>query len=1004
MINNNNNNHNLNDEILKVIEIAGITEKPKKLRDKLEFKDLMKFRVDSILMVCSLYDYYTIVEDGHLQEAIFNEFLELNLTFAPHIVRTNSGESALEIISKDKFDLIIITLRIGEMSPEDFTQKAKKLNPDVPIVLLVSQSTELQLLLESGRLRYLDKIYIWTGDRKIFLAMIKIYEDLKNSQVDCLEYGVTSILLVEDSPTFYSSYLPLIYKEVMNQSQKLIDESKNSAEKLLRQRARPKIFHATTFDQAIEIIKKFKESLLGIITDLKFDFNGKIDENAGFHLIKEARKIIPHIPMVLQTAEVDRKNLAEMNEVAFLDKNSRTLLLELSEFMKSNFGFGDFIFRMPDGTEVYRAHNLKDLKERMNYIPDESLLYHSKRNHFSYWLIARTEFELAYKLRPVHISQFENVTRLREYLVKSLANHMTSEQRGVISTFTRSEYEAERVFQMIGEGSLGGKARGLGFIDKLLQNYIDPNYFPNIEIAIPRTIVIGTEVFAKFMEMNNLYRLAVRNIPDDRILREFLKADLPATVIGDIGEILKKAKFPLAIRSSSLLEDAMYQPFAGIYATVMIPNSNPSSEVRFHNLVQAIKFVYASTYMRSAKNYIEATGNRIEEEKMAVIIQEMVGRKFGHYFYPSFSGVARSYNYYPFAKATPKDGIVNIALGLGKTIVDGGVSLQFCPEYPTIFPQFGNTKDLFSKSQTQFWALDLNSDIIRREPNEDMYLVKLNLRDAENHGSLKYIASTYSNENDVLYEGISRSGPRVLNFAPILKSRVIPLNQILKLLLRMCEVAMNCPVEIEFAALLGDKEPHPVDFRFLQVRPMVKPEGAAVVDFDVIPNDKIVIKSNMALGNGKYELDTVLFVKQDSFNVSKTKQIAEEINELNAKLRNEKRHYLLIGPGRWGSSDPWLGIPCDFSYLNAAQVIVESSMPHMVVDPSQGSHFFQNMTSFKIAYITVREQRDDEKIDWEWLNNQHVEQETQYLKLVNLNTPLQILVDGQSGKGAVLKS
>lgn len=990
-----------NDELGKVIKSFGIGA-PDENYHKLKFKDLMNFRVNKILLVCSLYDYYTIVEDGHLQEALFNEYLELNLHYAPHITRASNAESAFEKMSSIDFDLIITTLRLGDMELEDFSLRVKTYYPHIPLTLLASNSRELQLQIESGKLDSIDKVFIWSGDRRIFLAIIKLLEDKQNAPADCLEYGITSILLVEDSPLFYSAYLPIIYTEMMNQTQKLIVEGKSTSEKMLRQRARPKILHARNYEEAWDYFKKYQKTLLGVISDMKFEREGEINRNAGVELISNIKRENRHIPILLQSSNPESKSRAEEIGVGFLSKNSRTLLHELRDFMKNYLGFGDFIFRTPDDKVVDRAANLRELRDRLRYISNESLLYHSLNNHFSYWIIARTEFELAYKIRPIHIANYKSINELREALIKSISDHLVEERRGNISVFSRSDFDAGRAVQILGEGSLGGKARGLAFIDKLLKEYMDNDYFPKVNISIPNTIVIGTDVFTQFMEINNLYKYALENQSDDRILWHFMKAELPPTVIGDLREILTKARFPIAVRSSSLLEDAVYQPFAGVYATVMIPNANMNIEVRFHNLIQAIKFVYASTFFKIAKNYIEATGNRIEEEKMAVILQEVVGKRHEHFFYPTLSGVARSYNYYPFGKAQPKDGVVNLALGLGKTIVDGGVSLQYSPAYPNVFPQFNSSKDYFSKSQTKFFAIDIQSDVKKKTPTENMHLAQLNVYDAEKHGALRYIASTYSAENDRIYEGTFRDGPRVVNFAPLLSSERIPLNKIIRLLLGISEAAMNCPVEIEFAAQLGEEDPTPADFKFLQVRPMVKQEGSIDFSFDDFEPERILLKTRMALGNSVHMLKKILYVKPNSFDKSKTKQIASEINEINQNLIKERDYYLLIGPGRWGSSDPWLGVPVEFSSISAAQAIVEITLPDMIVDPSQGSHFFQNMTSFKISYLTLRE-TDSAQIDWDWLDSLPVERETEFVKLVSAEEAVEVRVNGQTGKAVAIK-
>ncbi len=871
------------------------------------------------------------------------------------------------------------------------------------MILLSSQSRELQFLIDNGDMSDVDKLFIWSGDRKVFLAMIKLFEDKKNATVDCKQHGITTIVLIEDSPSFYSSYLPLIYAEVMEQTQKLILDGKNSAQKLLRQRARPKILHAETFEEAMACVNEYKDSLLGIITDLKFEYKGKIDPNAGIKFIKRIKRKLPGVPILLQTSQTEKKKLAEENEVAFLDKNSRTLLKGLRKFMKENFGFGDFVFRMPDGSIVDSARNMNEFRQKMMEIPDESLIYHSANNHFSYWLKARTEFEMAYKFIPVHWTQFDNPLGLRNKLVSIITHQLREDSRGSVTVFDGEDYDEDSRFQIIGEGSLGGKARGLAFLDQVMKNYLPSNHFDGVDISIPKSIILGTDVFTEFIEQNNLFPTAIENVSDEKILKLFLEANFNGNIINDLSDLLDRVRYPLAVRSSSLLEDAIYQPFAGIYSTVMIPNSSPEKAMRLQNLIQVIKFVYASTFSRRAKSYLEATGNRLEEEKMAIILQELVGRRYGGYFYPNFSGVARSFNFYPFGNAKPEDGIVNLALGLGKTVVDGGKSLQYSPKYPDVYPQFATTKDYFNKSQLEYWVLDTKPGWFRKNPCEEYFMKKLTLEDAEKHGTIRYLASTYSPENDMLYEGISRDGARILNFAPILKSEVMPLNEILKVVLRIAEVAMNSPVEIEFAVSLGDDAPEPALFSILQVRPMVKNEVSLRVNLKNIKKEKVLLETDMALGNGIYELDTIVFVKPDSFDASATLAIAGHINEMNQKLVAEGKQYLLFGPGRWGSSDSWLGIPVDFSNITGARAIIETQLPKMIAEPSQGSHFFQNLTSFKIAYLTIKEYSSGSSVNWDWFNNAEAADETEYLKLIRLKQPLEILIDGQTGKGLILE-
>jgi CheY-like chemotaxis protein len=990
------------DEIASLIQEHGATGHERGA-PRLDFKEMMRFRINNILLVSSLYDFHTLVEDGQLTEAVFNEFMDLNLLYAPGITRVNSGEAALRRLDEQPFDLVITMLRLGDMDLVSFCRAVADRHPGLPVVLLAYQSRELQLLIEAGETAAFERVFIWSGDTTLFLAIIKLFEDARNAPADCLGMGVRTVILVEDSPSFYSSYLPLIYTALIRQGHTLIEEGTNAAEKLLRHRARPKILLATTYEEACEAYARYRGTVLGVITDMSFPRAEGPAEHAGIAFIRHIRATDPELPILLQTASTDRLDELALPGVDVIDKQSRMLSTELGAFIASRFGFGDFVFRTPDGREVARARTLRELRDRLRTVPDESLHFHASRDQFSDWLMARTQFTLAKRLKPVKIGQFRDLADVRAYLIGEISRQIADDQYGIIASFSRGDYDTDASFVRIGTGSLGGKARGLAFVNGMLKKYLDPGAFPGVSVSIPPTIVLGTDVFAQFVAQNDLLPVAVRNAPDEHILRAFLRADLPPTVLGDLRAILEKVQYPLAVRSSSLLEDALYQPFAGIYATVMIPNSSADFSVRFHNLTQAIKYVFASTYFQGAKSYIEATGNRVEEEKMAVIIQAMVGERRYRYFYPSFSGVARSYNYYPFGKAKPRDGVVNLALGLGKTIVDGGVNLQFSPAYPTVFPQFGTTRDYFHNSQVKFYAVDLQSDIIRKYPTEDEHLVHLGIEDAELHGTLAHIASTWSAENDALYEGVFRQGPRVINFGPILKSRVMPLVDIVRLLLGMCETAMNCPVEMEFAVRLGAREALPAEFSFLQVRPMVKQEGGPQVDLAAFAQDEVLLRSSQALGNGAISVADVVYVKPETFDAMRTRRIASELARVNAACTAQHAPYLLIGPGRWGSSDPSLGIPVKFPDISAARAIVETTLPTMVVDPSQGSHFFQNLTSFHIVYLTQRHYNSADAIDYDWLAAQETVEETEHVRRVRLPADLRILVDGQSGNGVVLK-
>ncbi|MFA6235100.1 MAG: PEP/pyruvate-binding domain-containing protein [Bacteroidota bacterium] len=990
------------DELRDLILDFGFSDKDISPHD-LDFKDLMRFRVNNIMLVSSRYDFYTLVDDGQLTEAIFSEYLELNLHYAPSITRVYSGEAALEAMAENRFDLVITMMRLGDMRLQDFCAAVKESYPDVPVALLGYQSRELQVLMNHSALDLFDRIYVWSGDRKLFLAIIKQLEDLVNARIDCKEFGVRAIILVEDSPQFYSSFLPLIYTELIKQGQMLIEEGRNFAEKLLRQRARPKILHATNFEQAWRYYHKYRNELLGIITDLKFPINGVEDEHAGLKYIRRVREHSPEIPILVQSSREDLREEVYALNAGFSDKSSRTLLQSVREFMLTNFGFGEFIFRMPDGAEVDRARTIRQLRQRLHTIPDDSLLFHASRDHFSNWLLARTRFRLAQEIKPVKITEFKTIESLRRYIIRKIDELVIYDERGLIADFSHEDFDSRATFLRIGRGSLGGKARGLAFIDNILKNYLHPSYFPNVRIKIPRSIVLCTEVFLQFMELNDLLAQVIQNIPDEEIVRLFMEARFPANVEEDLRAVVQRNQHPLAIRSSSLLEDTLYQPFAGIYATVMLPNSHPDPLQRFQELQQAIKYVYASTYLRGAKNYIEATGHLLEEEQMAVIIQEMAGRRYKHHYYPHYSGVARSYNYYPFGDAKQADGIVNLAVGLGKTIVDGGISAQFSPAYPTIMPQFATRKDYYANSQKKFYAVNLESHPLEEKPSEEENLDFLDIKTAEEHGTIDYMASTFCTDDDSLYEGTFRKGLRVINFAPILQSEYIPLAKVLRLMMSLCETAMNCPVEIEFAGVLGKHFDDISEFDFLQVRPMVKEEGTVDIDYVSLRREDLLLKSENVLGNGVYRLQDIVYVKPDCFDNARTKEMALEIGEFNKRLVGEQRPYLLMGPGRWGSADPWLGIPVRFPAISGAHAIVETSLPNMLPDPSQGSHFFQNLTSFHIAYFTTRHYKAEDTIDWAWLDSLEVIEETTYVRYVRAPEPLEILVDGQSGSGVVFK-
>ena len=971
-----------------------------------DFHNLMRFRIRDILLVSSLYDSYIFEEDGRLYELIREEYQGLNLSHSPELIQCSSGYEAIELAQEEnRFNLIITTLHIEDMPATTLARKVKESGLNIPVVLLGYDNREMLEVLTHMDISVFDKVFIWQGDYRIILGIIKYLEDRYNVEHDSQKVGVQSIILIEDNIRFYSSYLPIIYTEVLKQSQNLISEGINLSHKFLRMRARPKILLCSTYEEAWNYYQEYEEFILGIISDIDFSRGGKPDPKAGIRFAKAVKEQHPDIPILLQSTVPENEEVANNIDASFLLKDSPTLLQDLRHFMIQHFSFGDFVFKKEDGEIVGRARNLTELEEQLKTIPDECLIYHASRNHFSNWLKARTEFWLAHQLRPKKVSDFESPDALRKLILNSVHAFRKSRQIGVISDFHKDTFDVTTTFARIGGGSLGGKARGLGFTNNLLSNFEVRNKFHKAKIFVPAAVVVGTDVFDQFLDDNNLREFALRTNDDDRIKKRFLEAaKFPDSVLRDLSDFLGLVTKPVAVRSSSLLEDSQGQPFAGVYDTIMLPNNHEFLDVRLAQLLTAIKRIYASIFYMKSKDYIRVTSYRLEEEKMAIIIQEMVGTEHNEKFYPEFAGVAKSYNFYPVEPLKSSDGIVSAALGLGKTIVEGGHSVRFCPKYPQRLLQYSTIDDQLKYTPKEFYALCMNEITDDADIIEDKLVKKYSITEAYNDGTLDSIGSTYSHENNVIYDGVAREGVKLFTMAPLLKYQLFPLPQIIDLILELGSWGMGSPVEIEFAVNLSVSGNASKEFALLQMRPLVISNEQELLEVEGYKNNDILCKSDKVLGNGiMSNIHDIVYVDMFKFDRSKSSETSQEIGYFNSKLLFEQRPYLLIGVGRWGTLDPWLGIPVTWEQINGARAIIESNFKEFNVTPSQGSHFFQNLTSFKVGYFTVDEFSDEGFVDWDWLNTQKAVETKMFTRHLRLSQPLTIIINGQDNKGIILK-
>jgi len=970
------------------------------------FQNLMRHRIRDVLLVSSLYDLYLFEEDGRFDELIRNEYKRLNLTHTPDFTRVSSGEEAIALAKDERrFDLILTTLHVEDMRTVRLAQEARKAGVTIPIVLLAYDSKELKDIKSQNYEEDFDRVFIWKGDFQLIVAIIKHLEDKMNIDHDTRLVGIQSILFIEDNIQYYSTLLPILYNELLNQSQRLLTEGINLSHKSLRTAARPKIILCGNYEEAWHYYENYREHILGVISDINFPRDGKPDKGAGIDFAKTVRIRNPELPIMLQSLTDDYEEKARKLGFVFVRKNAPDLTLRLRKFMTEYFSFGDFIFRTPDGYEVARASDLKSLKEQMQYVPEECIKYHAERNHFSNWLKARAEFWLAHKVRPRKVSDFPSVAELRQDLLKSFGAYTSYQHRGLITEFDKGTFDPETSFTRIGGGSLGGKARGLGFVNMLVNNYDVREQFEGVRISVPSAVVLGTEIFDRFLDENNLRKFALESADDAELTRRFIESGtFPQDLLGQLAAFLDLIRTPLAVRSSSLLEDSQYHPFAGVYQTFMIPNNHTDLFVRLGQLVTAIKRVYASTFYRSARDYFKVTDYELEEEKMSVIIQKMVGMPHGTRFYPDFSGVVKSYNFYPVAPQKSTDGIASVALGLGKTIVDGGVTVRFCPKFPQHLLRSYSGRDVLRDTQSQFYALDLYAPPTGPSETSDRMVKSFKLDAAEEDGTLRHVASTYSQENDALYDGTSRQGIRIVSFAPVLRNKTIPLPNILELLMDMGSWGMGAPVEMEFATTMSVPPGQPKYFALLQLRPLGLHKETDQYDLGNFAEEDLLCQSEQVMGHGITDnIRDIVVVDADRFDRAKSRDAAHEVAQFNEKLLAQRRPYLLIGVGRWGSLDPWLGIPVKWDQISGAKIIIEAGFRDMEVDPSQGSHFFHNITSFRVSYFTVNSITRNGYVDWKWLRTRPAEEEKRYVRHIHLAKPIVAKINGHQNRGIILK-
>ncbi|MFZ2781880.1 MAG: PEP/pyruvate-binding domain-containing protein [Rectinemataceae bacterium] len=972
-------------------------------RERNIYHDLMRFHVREVLLVGSLYDSFVVESDGVLTEQIYGEYFKLNLSTVPRVNSAYTAEAAIDLFREGRYDLVIIMAGVEFDQPLTLASAMKSIWPDIPVLLLATNNASLANLDPAKpELAAVDRVFVWNGYSKLFVAMIKYVEDLRNVDTDTRAGQVRVILLIEDSIRYYSRYLPVLYKVVLRQTQALIEEEKaTETYKLLSIRARPKILLASSYEEASRLFEKYEPFILTVITDLKFPHKNGCDEDAGFEFLSMARTRLPDLPLMVQSSETGVRERAYAMGASYIDKNSESLEMELRTYFQNNLGFGTFTFRDPAGHEIAQARNMEEFVSKLHDLPPESLVYHAEHNHFSSWLMAHGEIQMAGILRNYKVDDFSSVKEVRDFIVKIMDSARRGRARGMVPGFDENLARDVGSLSRLGDGSVGGKGRGIVFIKSLLENLDFGRYIPDLAIKIPRTAFIGIDEFERFLESNSLWSSAFYGQPGEDFRRRFLAAPLPPALVQRLRRMLAVTDHPLAVRSSGLFEDMLMVPFSGIYDTYIIPNSDPDPEVRLSQLCDAVRLIYMSLFSSESRAYFDIARYNLEEERMAIIVQELVGSRRGRWFYPHISGTAQSFNYYPVSYLKPEDGLCVAALGLGSYVVEGGVAHRFCPKYPKL--DVLSPEQVLQTSQRVFRALDMEMARPDLSAGEDATLAELPISEAEADPHFHSLVSTWDIEDARFVPGVRARGPRILDFADILKHESIPFARAIDMVLDIGSRSMGVPVEIEYALNLDEPEGKPALY-LLQIKPLIHAEDRIEVELAGIENGACFIKSERSMGNGRITgLRDVVWVDPSKWDRSKTLEIAAEIEEMDRKFRGTGKHYLLVGPGRWGTRDRWLGVPVSFSQISRSRVIVEADLPDFSVESSLGSHFFHNVTSMNIGYLTVSSSSPGSFVDWNWIACQPVAARTEHCVWTSLDAPLDIRMDGRTGIAAVMK-
>ena len=976
--------------------------------DSLAQYRFMKYRIHKILLVCCSYDGYILEEDGHIESQINQEYLDLNMSNPPSFTRVSSTSEALALLAgDDSFDFILTMYNVGEPDVFTFARTIKRHHPNRPVALLTSFSKDIYRRIEEQDRSGLDYIFCWHGNTDLIIAIIKLIEDHMNAPEDILQGGVQAILLVEDSIRFYSTYLPELYKLILLQNTEFLKDAFNEQQQVLRKRARPKILLATSYEEATELYNRYKKNLLGVISDVGFVLHRhdppqseKLD--AGIDLCRRIKADNPLMPVLLQSSQTAYADEAARLGAGFIAKNSKTLLTQLHEYISKEFAFGDFVFKDPDtGAEIGRAKDLAQMQQMIATIPDRAFEYHTSQNHLSKWLYSRGLFPLAASIRQYNKSHFASVEEHRRVLENLIRDYRTLLGQGVVARFDPETYSDAVAFARIGEGSLGGKARGLAFMNSMLIKYRQYDRHEGVRIMIPRSVVIATEYFDEFIDLNGLKYIIAQEASDEEILSEFVTSTIPQRLQEELKAYIRTVRTPLAVRSSSKLEDSHYQPFAGIYSTYMIPYTENEDQM-LRLVLRAVKSVYASVYFAASRAYIQTSQNLISEEKMAVILQEVCGTEQNGLYFPTFSGVARSINYYPIGDEKPEDGVCNIAMGLGKLVVDGGRTLRFSPRYPQKVLQTSTPELALRDTQNEVLALSLRPEEFRTSIDDAVNLRRLTLQEIGDYRNARHVCSVWDRENERISDSPFDRGRRIITFNNILKYNTFPLAEIVSDILRIGAEEMRCPVEVEFAVNMDVAPGRQRIFNLLQIRPIIDNQDNRPIDWSREDTSRALIYGESALGIGRMtEIADIVYVRSETFSSLVTEKIADELLGLNARLHDEGRSYILVGPGRWGSSDPYLGVPVKWTHISEAKVIVECNIESFDVEPSQGTHFFQNVTSLGVGYLTINPSRGEGIFREQLLDTRPAVWEGRYLRLVRFERPLWVAIDGRSNRGMV---